>query len=148
MFSSRVALALVLLSGLALARVPLGETVSSRTRQDLKGAYFIAFYTRSCLEPRAMEGHWAALRQSGIGVIAVNPVETGNVAIPAPASIPKDRLRSLEGPAALELSRNLKLRRYPTTVLVDSEDRIRDALEGALTVEAVQKSLNLLPSRP
>lgn len=145
---ARALLVIALASGVTLARVPLGEPVPSKTRQDLTGAYFIAFYTRSCLEPREMERHWAALRDSGVGVIAVNPVEAGNIAISAPATIPKARLRVLEGAQALELSRNLKLRSYPTTVLVDGEDRIRDALEGALTVEQVQRSLNLLTPRP
>jgi hypothetical protein len=138
----------VLVSGVGLARVPLGEPVPPQTRQGLTGAYFIAFYTRSCLEAREMERHWVALRESGVGVIAVNPVESGNAAMSAPATIPTDRLRLLEGQVALELSRNLKLRSYPTTVLVDSDDRIRDALEGALTVEQVRGSLNLLGARP
>ncbi len=145
---ARVACAILIVSSVGVARVPLGELVPSQTRQGLAGAYLIAFYTRSCLEPKDMERHWAALRESGIGVIAVNPVERGNVALAAPATIPKDRLRLLEGQVALELSRTLKLRSYPTTVLVDSDDRIRDALEGALTVEQVRKSLNLLGARP
>ncbi len=145
---SRVVCAILLVSGISLARVPLGEIVPAQTRQGLTGAYLIAFYTRSCLEPKEMERHWAALREAGIGVIAVNPVEHGNVALAAPATIPKDRLRVLEGQVALELSRDLKLRSYPTTVLVDSDDRIRDALEGALTIEQVRTSLNLLGARP
>ncbi len=145
---SRVVCAILIVSSVSLARVPLGETVPSQTRQGLMGAYLIAFYTRSCLEPKDMERHWSALREAGIGVIAVNPVERGNVALAAPLTIPKDRLRVLEGPVALELSRNLKLRSYPTTVLVGSDDRIRDALEGALTIEQVRKSLNLLSVRP
>jgi hypothetical protein len=145
---ARVACAILLASGICFARVPLGELVPSQTRQGLTGAYLIAFYTRSCLEPKEMERHWAALRESGVGVIAVNPVERGNVVISAPTTIPKDRLRVLEGQMALELSRTLKLRSYPTTVLVDGDDRIRDALEGALTIEQVRKSLNLLGARP
>ena len=141
-------MAIALASSVTLARVPLGEPVPPETRQGLAGAYFIAFYTRSCLEPQEIERHWVALRESGVGVIAVNPVEAGNVGVSAPGTIPKDRLRVLDGPKALELSRNLKLRSYPTTVLVDGENRIRDALEGALTIEQVRKSLNLLGSRP
>ncbi len=132
----------------ALARVPLGEPVPAQTRQNLEGAYFIAFYTRTCLEPHDMARHWAALRASNAGVLAVNPVESGNTALGPPTGFEQNRLRVLNGPQALALARSLKVRSYPTTVLVDAENRIRDALEGALTPERVQRSLNLLTQHP
>jgi hypothetical protein len=132
----------------ALARVPLGEPVSAQTRQNLEGAYFIAFYTRTCLEPQDIARHWAALRASNTGVLAVNPVESDNTALGPPTGFEQNRLRVLNGPQALALSRSLKVRSYPTTVLVDAENRIRDALEGALTPERVQRSLNLLTQHP
>ena len=136
-------LVLALLSSFALARVPLGSSVPAQVRGKITGAYWLAFYTRSCLEPKLLERQWASLKASKLEVLAVNPVEKGNVAAP----IPKDFL-GLTGPQALELSRSLKVKTYPTTVLVDANDVIRVALEGPITPEQVRESLNLLPSTP
>jgi hypothetical protein len=134
---------LVLLSGLAFARVPLGSSVPEQVRGKITGAYWLAFYTRSCLEPKLLERQWESLKTSKLEVLAVNPVEKGNVAAP----IPKDFL-GLTGPNALELSRSLKVKSYPTTVLVDANNVIRVVLEGPITPEQVRESLNLLPATP
>jgi hypothetical protein len=134
---------LALLSSLALARVPLGSSVPEQVRGKITGAYWLAFYTRSCLEPKLLERQWESLKSSKLEVLAVNPVEKGNTAAP----IPKDFL-GLTGPQALELSRSLKVKSYPTTVLVDANNIIRVALEGPITSEQVRESLNLLPATP
>lgn len=134
---------LALLSSLAFARVPLGSSVPFQVRGKITGAYWLAFYTRSCLEPKLLERQWESLKGSKLEVLAVNPVEKGNVA----AAIPKDFL-GLTGPSALELSRSLKVKSYPTTVLVDANNVIRVALEGPITPEQVRESLNLLPATP
>ena len=136
-------MALALLSGLAFARVPLGSSVPDQVRGKIIGAYWLAFYTRSCLEPKLLERQWESLQASKLEVLAVNPVEKGNVA----ASIPKNFL-GLIGPNALELSRSLKVKSYPTTVLVDANNVIRVVLEGPITPEQVRESLNLLPAAP
>ena len=136
-------MAFALLSGLAFARVPLGSSVPDQVRGKIIGAYWLAFYTRSCLEPKLLERQWESLQASKLEVLAVNPVEKGNVA----ASIPKNFL-GLIGPNALELSRSLKVKSYPTTVLVDSNNVIRVVLEGPITPEQVRESLNLLPAAP
>jgi hypothetical protein len=136
-------IAISVLSSLAQARVPLGSSVSNAVRGSISGPYWVAFYTRSCLEPKLLERQWEALRSAKIGVLAVNPVETGNTAAPTPTG-----LTGLIGPAALELARSLKVRSYPTTVLVDANDVIRVALEGPITPEQVRESLNLLPAAP
>jgi hypothetical protein len=132
-----------LLSSLAFARVPLGSSVPEQVRGKISGAYWLAFYTRSCLEPKLLERQWESLQASKLEVLAVNPVEKGNVAAP----IPKNFL-GLTGPSALELSRSLKVKSYPTTVLVDANNIIRVALEGPITPEQVRESLNLLPATP
>jgi hypothetical protein len=132
-----------LLSGFALARVPLGSSVPAAVRGKIIGPYWLAFYTRSCLEPKLLERQWEALRTTKLEVLAVNPVEKGNVAAP----IPKDFL-GLTGSGALELTRALRVKSYPTTVLVDANNVIRVALEGPITAEQVRESLNLLPSTP
>jgi hypothetical protein len=134
---------LALLSSLAFARVPLGSSVPEQVRGKITGPYWLAFYTRSCLEPKLLERQWESLRAAKLEVLAVNPVEKGNVAAP----IPKDFL-GLTGPNALELARSLKVRSYPTTVLVDANNVIRVALEGPITAEQVRESLNLLPATP
>jgi hypothetical protein len=134
---------LALLSSLAFARVPLGSSVPDQVRGKITGPYWLAFYTRSCLEPKLLERQWESLKSSKLEVLAVNPVEKGNTAAP----IPKDFL-GLTGPNALELSRSLKVKSYPTTVLVDANNIIRVALEGPITPEQVRESLNLLPSTP
>jgi hypothetical protein len=136
-------IALVLLSTLALARVPLGSSVPDQVRGKMTGAYWLAFYTRSCLEPKLLERQWESLKSSKLEVLAVNPVEKGNTAAP----IPRD-FTGLTGPSALELSRSLKVKSYPTTVLVDANNIIRVALEGPITPEQVRESLNLLPATP
>ena len=130
-------------SSLVLARVPLGSSVPEQVRGKITGPYWLAFYTRSCLEPKLLERQWESLRASKLEVLAVNPVEEGNVAAP----IPEDFL-SLIGPGALGLSRSLKVKSYPTTVLVDANNVIRVALEGPITPEQVRESLNLLPATP
>ena len=107
------------------------------------GAYWLAFYTRSCLEPKLLERQWESLRAAKLEVLAVNPVEKGNVAAP----IPRD-FTGLTGPNALELARSLKVRSYPTMVLVDANNVIRVAFEGPITPEQVRESLNLLPATP
>jgi hypothetical protein len=136
-------IALIILSSLALARVPLGSSVPEQVRGKITGAYWLAFYTRSCLEPKLLERQWESLQASKLEVLAVNPVEKGNTAVP----IPKDFL-GITGIHALELSRSLKVKSYPTTVLVDANNVIRVALEGPITPEQVRESLNLLPARP
>jgi hypothetical protein len=136
-------IALVLLSTLALARVPLGSSVPDQVRGKITGAYWLAFYTRSCLEPKLLERQWESLKSSKLEVLAVNPVEKGNTSAP----IPRD-FTGLTGPSALELSRSLKVKSYPTTVLVDANNIIRVALEGPITPEQVRESLNLLPATP
>jgi hypothetical protein len=136
-------IALVLLSSLAFARVPLGSSVPDQVRGKITGAYWLAFYTRSCLEPKLLERQWESLKSSKLEVLAVNPVEKGNTAAP----IPRD-FTGLTGPSALELSRSLKVKSYPTTVLVDANNIIRVALEGPITPEQVRESLNLLPATP
>jgi hypothetical protein len=136
-------IALALLSSLALARVPLGSSVPDQVRGKITGAYWLAFYTRSCLEPKLLERQWESLRAAKLEVLAVNPVEKGNLAAP----IPKDFL-GLTGPNALELARSLKVKSYPTTVLVDANNIIRVAFEGPITSEQVRESLNLLPATP
>jgi hypothetical protein len=139
--SSLIVLASV--SSLAFARVPLGSSVPEQVRGKIIGAYWLAFYTRSCLEPKLLERQWDSLQASKLEVLAVNPIEKGNVAAP----IPKNFL-GLTGPNALELSRSLKVKTYPTTVLVDANNVIRVALEGPITPEQVRESLNLLPATP
>ena len=134
---------LALPSSLVLARVPLGSSVPEQVRGKITGAYWLAFYTRSCLEPKLLERQWESLQASKLAVLAVNPVEKGNIAAP----IPKDFI-GLTGPNALELSRSLKVKSYPTTVLVDANNVIRVALEGPITPEQVRESLNLLPATP
>jgi hypothetical protein len=134
---------LALLSSLAFARVPLGSSVPDQVRGKITGAYWLAFYTRSCLEPKLLERQWESLKSSKLEVLAVNPVEKGNTAAP----IPRD-FTGLTGPSALELSRSLKVKSYPTTVLVDANNVIRVALEGPITPEQVRESLNLLPVTP
>jgi hypothetical protein len=134
---------LAMLSGLALARVPLGSSVPVHVRGKISGPYWLAFYTRSCLEPKLLERQWESLRAAKLEVLAVNPVENGNVAAP----IPKDFL-GMTGPQALELSRSLKVKSYPTTVLVDAKNVIRVVLEGPVSSEQVRESLNLLPATP
>ena len=136
-------IALAILSSLAFARVPLGSSVPTEVRGKITGAYWLAFYTRSCLEPKLLERQWESLRAAKLEVLAVNPVEKGNIAAP----IPKDFL-GLTGVQALELARSLKVRSYPTTVLVDANNVIRVALEGPITPEQVRESLNLLPATP
>jgi hypothetical protein len=136
-------IAAVILSSLALARVPLGSSVPEQVRGKITGAYWLAFYTRSCLEPKLLERQWESLKASKLEVLAVNPVEKGNIAAP----IPRD-FTGLTGPNALELSRSLKVKSYPTTVLVDANNIIRVALEGPITPEQVRESLNLLPATP
>lgn len=143
MMRKLLAALLILASGLALAKVPLGERVPANLRGEAKGAYWIVFYTRSCLEPALLRAHWQALRESTKDVLAVNPVEVGNV----PQGAPSD-FRSLGGNPALELARSLRVRTYPTTVLVDGENVIRAALEGPVTGQQVQETLNLLPRNP
>jgi hypothetical protein len=138
-----VLIAVTILSSLAFARVPLGSSVPEQVRGKITGAYWLAFYTRSCLEPKLLERQWESLQASKLEVLAVNPVEKGNVAAP----IPKNFL-GLTGPSALELSRSLKVKSYPTTVLVDANNIIRVALEGPITPEQVRESLNLLPATP
>jgi hypothetical protein len=143
---SRIAssmIAVAILSSSAFARVPLGSSVSDQVRGKISGAYWLAFYTRSCLEPRLLERQWESLQASKLVVLAVNPVEKGNIAAP----IPKDFL-GFTGPNALELARSLKVRSYPTTVLVDANNVIRVVLEGPITPEQVRESLNLLPVTP
>ena len=134
---------LAVASSLALAKVPLGERVPASLRGNATGPYWIVFYTRSCLEPARLAAHWDALRAGGRTVLAVNPVETGNVALAAPQDF-----RALTGPAALELSRALRVREYPTTVLVDGDDITRAAFEGPVTRAQVQDSLSLLQGTP
>jgi hypothetical protein len=136
-------IALFLLSSFAFARVPLGSSVPDQVRGKISGAYWLAFYTRSCLEPKLLERQWESLKSSKLEVLAVNPVEKGNTAAP----IPRD-FTGLTGPSALELSRSLKVKSYPTTVLVDANNIIRVALEGPITPEQVRESLNLLPATP
>ena len=145
-FASHVVSSLIvlaLLSSLAFARVPLGSSVPEQVRGKISGAYWLAFYTRSCLEPKLLERQWESLQASKLAVLAVNPVEKGNTAAP----IPKDFL-GLTGSQALVLSRSLKVKSYPTTVLVDANNVIRVALEGPITPEQVRESLNLLPATP
>jgi hypothetical protein len=134
---------LALLSSFASARVPLGSSVPDQVRGKITGPYWLAFYTRSCLEPKLLERQWESLKSSKLEVLAVNPVEKGNT----PAPIPRD-FTGLTGPSALELSRSLKVKSYPTTVLVDANNVIRVALEGPITPEQVRESLNLLPATP
>ena len=136
-------MALALLSGLAFARVPLGSSVPDQVRGKIIGAYWLAFYTRSCLEPKLLERQWESLRAAKLEVLAVNPVEKGNTAAPVPHDF-----MGLTGPNALELARSLKVRSYPTTVLVDANNVIRVVLEGPITPEQVRESLNLLPAAP
>jgi hypothetical protein len=95
------------------------------------------------LEPKLLERQWESLKASKLEVLAVNPVEKGNTAAP----IPRD-FTGLTGPSALQLSRLLKVKSYPTTVLVDANNVIRVALEGPITPEQVRESLNLLPATP
>jgi hypothetical protein len=111
-----------------LAVVPLGIKLDPGLRAKAeapKGPYLVVFYTSSCLEPEQFARYWQEVRAPGLKVLAVNPPEEGRLPFAPPSGMPL-----MKGEQALKLSRSLKLRAYPTVVVVDGEDRVRYALEG------------------
>ncbi len=123
---------LIVLFGVAFAIVPLGAAVAPEVRQGLTGAYFIAFVSPSCLTEQTRAQHWGALE--GTNVLRVDAK-----AVAQPALL--ERWRFLKGEAATNLTRDLKVRTLPTTVMVDRENRIRAVFEGVLEKKWVLEKL-------
>ena len=147
---SRLLLPLVLLVTLlgatAWAVVPLGVRLEPGPRAlagGKAGPFLVVFYTRSCLEPAEWERYWADLKGTKLPLLAVNPPEAGRAPLAPPAGVPL-----LSGEAALRLARSLKLRAYPTTLVVDGEDRVRDALEGPGITERVKFVIGFVMGGP
>ncbi len=118
----------------ALAIVPLGAAVAPETRQGLTGAYFIAFVSPSCFDETTRAKHWGALKEAGANVLQVDAK-----AVFAPKLL--EHWRFLNGSEAANLTRNLKVRSLPTTVLIDRENRIRAVFEGVLDKNWVLEKL-------
>jgi hypothetical protein len=129
-----LAICTILLCGAALATVPLGAAVTPEVRQGLSGAYFIAFVSPSCLNDQTRAQHWGALETARAKVVRV---DTKAVVAPTPL----ENWRFLNGVAATDLTRDLKVRTLPTTVLVDRENRIRAVFEGVLEHKWVLENL-------
>jgi hypothetical protein len=123
---------ILLLFGGAIAIVPLGAAVAPEVRQGLTGAYFVAFVSPTCLNEQTRVQHWAALE--GRNVLRVDAKAVSQPALPG-------HWRFLKGEAAANLTRDLKVRTLPTTVLVDRENRIRAVFEGVLEKQWVLEKL-------
>jgi hypothetical protein len=123
---------LLLLFGGAFAIVPLGATVVPEVRQGLTGVYFIAFVSPSCLTEQTRVQHWGALENA-------NVLRVDSKALTQPELL--KHWRFLKGEAAANLTRDLKVRTLPTTVLVDRENRIRAVFEGVLEKQWVLEKL-------
>lgn len=134
----------VVFQAVAYAAVPLGAEVPASARSGQPGAYLVAVYARGCLEPAAFERHWSALLSAGVPVVAVNPPDPGIRPLDAPAGIE----RQVSGEAALELRRALKVRAYPTTLVVGADHRVRAVLEGPVDAQQVRASLELVRPGP
>ena len=119
----------------AFAIVPLGAEVPLQVRQGLTGTYFIAFVSPSCFTDQTRAQHWGALEDAGASVVRVD-----SKAVIAPKLL--EHWRFLNGLAASDLTRDLKVRSLPTTVLVDRENRIRAVFEGVLEKQWVLEKLN------
>lgn len=117
------------------AIVPLGAEVNSQIRQGLTGAYFIAFVSPQCFDDQTRAKHWGALENVGASVLRVD-----SKAVVKPQLL--EHWRFLNGLAASDLTRDLKVRSLPTTVLVDRENRIRAVFEGVLEKQWVIEKLN------
>jgi hypothetical protein len=123
---------LMVLFGGAFAIVPLGATVAPEVRQGLTGAYFIAFVSPTCLNDQTRAQHWGALETA-------NVLRVDAKAVTQPALL--EHWRFLKGEAAANLTRDLKVRTLPTTVMVDRENHIRAVFEGVLEKKWVLEKL-------
>jgi hypothetical protein len=127
-----IVLCALLLFGGAFAVVPLGASVAPEVRQGLTGAYFIAFVSPTCLNEQTRAQHWGALETAKV-------VRVDTKAVTQPVLL--EQWRFLKGVAAAKLMTELKVRTLPTTVLVDSENRIRAVFEGVLEKQWVLEKL-------
>jgi hypothetical protein len=127
-----IVICLLLMFGGAFAIVPLGASVMPEVRQGLTGAYFIAFVSPTCLTEQTRAQHWGALE-------TVNVLRVDSKAVNQPVLL--EQWRFLKGVAAANLTRELKVRTLPTTVLVDRENRIRAVFEGVLEKQWVLEKL-------
>lgn len=135
---------LIAFQATAAAVVPLGAELPPAARSERAGPYLVAVYARGCLEPDAFRRHWAALLASGVPVVALNPPDPRIPLLAAPAGVE----RSLEPAAALAVRRELKVRAYPTTLVIGADHRILATLEGPVDAARLRTSLELARSGP
>nr|WP_043817133.1 hypothetical protein [Deinococcus maricopensis] len=117
-------LVLLALSGTALARVRLGEPLPAHPWADAPREVLVV-YSHDCGDLGPL---WSAIERAGLPVRAVNAED---VPAPAPAGLPVWR-----GADATTFARTLKVRAYPTVLLVQS-GRILNAWEGTFTASSL-----------
>jgi hypothetical protein len=120
----------------ARAVVPLGDPFPSIVGTTWpQGSFLVTLYTRTCAEPGVFEQHWQALAASKLPIVAVNVPENH-----WPTLLPPTSLQSVQfigNESALALARSLKIRRYPTTIVVDKTGRMRVVLETPLETQVL-----------
>jgi hypothetical protein len=124
-----------LLLPMTQAVVPLGDPLPAVAGINWPtGRFLLTLYTHTCAEPGVFEQHWQALAASKLPILAVNVPENHWPTLLPPTKLMSDPLFAgfIGGEPAFTLSRTLKIRRYPTTIAVDSSGRMREVIEQPL----------------
>ena len=138
-------IALLALSGAAGATPRLGAALPPNLSMPVKNQPgLVVFYARSCQEPAAWAGLWAALTAAGLPVLAVNAPENGQASFPPPKDIKISLLGWQSGQVALAATRAVAVREYPTILVIDAGGRIRAVLEGWAALTDLPRTLEFL----
>jgi hypothetical protein len=137
-------LALVVPSGRAV--VALGDPLPSIVGTNWpKGTFLVTLYTHSCAEAGVFEQHWQALAATKLPIIAVNVPENHWPTLLPPTNLESAHFIGAE--TALLFARSLKIRRYPTTIVIDRTGRMRAVIETPLETTALAAVLARLALR-